>query len=72
MSESELTSTSTSTDNQTLQLPRTLEGSVALVTGGSGDIGSGIARRLGLAGAHVVVAYVGAQNTAEATAQDIT
>lgn len=49
-----------------------LEGKVALVTGGSGDIGGAIARRLGRAGAHVVVTYVGAKDAAEAAAEDIT
>lgn len=37
-----------------------LQGKVALVTGGSGDIGGAIARRLGAEGAHVIVTYVGA------------
>ena len=44
-----------------------LDGKVALVTGGSGDIGGAIARRLGKAGAHVVVADVGAEDAAAAT-----
>jgi len=48
-----------------------LSGKVALVTGGSGDIGGAIARRLGAEGAHVVVAYVGAAGAADAAVQDI-
>lgn len=48
-----------------------LEGKVALVTGGSGDIGGAIARMLGHEGAHVVVTYVGAQDAAEKTATDV-
>ncbi|HTO59265.1 MAG TPA: SDR family oxidoreductase [Pseudomonadales bacterium] len=44
---------------------------VALVTGGSGDIGGAIARRLGRAGAHVVVSYVGAVEAANAAVRDI-
>jgi NAD(P)-dependent dehydrogenase (short-subunit alcohol dehydrogenase family) len=49
----------------------TLHGKVALVTGGSGDIGGAIARRLGGAGAHVVATYVGAADAAAATVRDI-
>ncbi len=49
----------------------TLANRVALVTGASGDIGGGIARRLGAAGASVIVGYVGAVESAEATAADI-
>ena len=48
-----------------------LSGRVALVTGASGDIGGGIARRLGAAGAHVIVAYVGRVDAATITARDI-
>ena len=48
-----------------------LEGKVALVTGGSGDIGGAIARCLGGAGANVVVTYVGAADAAAATVRDI-
>ncbi|MEM7018966.1 MAG: SDR family oxidoreductase [Pseudomonadota bacterium] len=48
-----------------------LTNKVALVTGASGDIGGGIARRLGKAGAHVIVGYVRAIEAAEATQQDI-
>lgn len=48
-----------------------LSGKVALVTGGSGDIGRGIAERLGAAGAHIVVTYVGAEDAAQATVDAI-
>ena len=48
-----------------------LVGKVALVTGGSGDIGGAIARRLGAAGAHVIVTFVGAADAAAATVRDI-
>ena len=48
-----------------------LAGRVALVTGGSGDIGGAIARHLGSAGAHVAVTYVGAADAAAATVRDI-
>ena len=47
----------------------TLDGKVALVTGGSGDIGSAIARTLAAEGAKVVVTYVGAEEAASATVQ---
>ncbi len=49
----------------------TLDGKVALVTGGSGDIGSAIARTLAAEGAKVVVTYVGAEEAASATVQAI-
>lgn len=48
-----------------------LTGKVALVTGGSGDIGGAIARRLGSAGAHVIVSYVGAADAAAAAVNAI-
>ncbi len=44
---------------------------IALVTGASGDIGGAVARRLGRAGAQVVVTYVGAADAAAATVRDI-
>ena len=42
-----------------------LKGKVAFVTGGSGDIGSGIAAALARAGAHVAVSYVGHREGAD-------
>ncbi|HEX5856307.1 MAG TPA: SDR family NAD(P)-dependent oxidoreductase, partial [Thermoanaerobaculia bacterium] len=47
-----------------------LEGKVALVTGGSQGIGEAIAKALGAAGAHVVVAARGEEKAA-AVAQSI-
>lgn len=48
-----------------------LEGKVSLVTGGSGDIGSAIAKRLGQSGANVVITYVGAEDLASQTVDEI-
>jgi 3-oxoacyl-[acyl-carrier protein] reductase len=48
-----------------------LAGKVALVTGGSGDIGGAVARRLGQSGAHVIVTYVGAEDAAQQAVNDI-
>ena len=48
-----------------------LEGRVSLVTGGSGDIGSAIAKRLGQAGSTVVITYVGAEDLASQTVDEI-
>ena len=45
-----------------------LKGKVAFVTGGSGDIGAGIAAALARAGADVAVSYVGHREGAERTA----
>jgi len=47
-------------------------GSVALVTGGSGGIGGGIARRLGAAGFATVVGYSKSASSAEAVVNEIT
>ena len=44
-----------------------MQGQVALVTGGGGGIGSAICRRLAAAGAQVVITYRGSQEKAEAT-----
>jgi 3-oxoacyl-[acyl-carrier protein] reductase len=48
-----------------------LEGTVALVTGGSGDVGSAIADALAHAGADVAVSYVGHLDGAKTTASTI-
>lgn len=48
-----------------------LEGKVSLVTGGSGDIGSAIAKRLGQSGSKVVITYVGAEDLANQTVDEI-
>jgi 3-oxoacyl-[acyl-carrier protein] reductase len=48
-----------------------LAGRTALVTGGSGDIGGGIARALAGAGADVAITYVGHTQGADATLQAI-
>ena len=48
-----------------------LEGKVSLVTGGSGDIGSTIAKRLGQSGSTVVITYVGAEDLANQTVDKI-
>lgn len=48
-----------------------LEGRVSLVTGGSGDIGSAIAKRLGQSGSNVVITYVGAEDLANQTVDEI-
>src|SRR5262245_61077335 len=45
------------------------EGKVALVTGGSGDIGSAISKALGAAGADVAVSYVGEAARASAVVE---
>tara|TARA_S200000501_G_scaffold200984_1_gene189110 strand:- start:188 stop:955 length:768 start_codon:yes stop_codon:yes gene_type:complete len=48
-----------------------LEGKVSLVTGGSGDIGSAIAKRLGQSGSTVVITYVGAEDLANQAVDEI-
>ena len=48
-----------------------LEGKVSLITGGSGDIGSAIAKRLGQSGSTVVITYVGAEDLASQTVDEI-
>lgn len=50
----------------------TLAGKVALVTGGSRGIGSGIARRLAQEGADVAVTYVQAEEQAQETMKAVT
>ena len=52
-------------------LTTTLNNKVALITGGSGDIGAAIARRLAVAGAEIIITYVGAKDSAEAVIDDI-
>ena len=48
-----------------------LDGKVSLVTGGSGDIGNAIAKRLGQSGSTVVITYVGAEDLASQTVDEI-
>ena len=48
-----------------------LEGNVSLVTGGSGAIGCAIATRLGQSGSTVVITYVGAEDLANQTVDEI-
>ena len=49
-----------------------LSGKVSLVTGGSGDIGGAIAKRLAQSGSNVVITYVGALEAAQRTVKEIT
>ena len=49
-----------------------LSGKVSLVTGGSGDIGGAIAKRLAQSGSIVVITYVGALDAAQRTVEEIT
>ena len=48
-----------------------LNGKLSLVTGGSGDIGGAIAKRLGQSGSNVVITYVGAEEAAKKTVKEI-
>ena len=48
-----------------------LEGKVSLVTGGSGDIGNASAKRLGQSGSTIVITYVGAEDLASQTVDEI-
>ena len=48
-----------------------LIGKISMVTGGSGDIGRAIARRLAMSGSTVVVTYEGAEDRAEQTLKEI-
>jgi 3-oxoacyl-[acyl-carrier protein] reductase len=48
-----------------------LAGKIALVTGGSGDLGAAIATALAQAGASVAITYVGERERAEATAEAV-
>ncbi|MBA58342.1 MAG: hypothetical protein CMQ40_04130 [Gammaproteobacteria bacterium] len=50
---------------------RSLIGKISMVTGGSGDIGRAIARRLAMSGSTVVVTYEGAEDRAEQTLKEI-
>ena len=53
------------------QGPYSLEGRVAVVTGGSGGIGAATARRLAAAGASVVVGYNNGRDRAEALLKEL-
>src|ERR1700759_2076390 len=48
-----------------------LAGQVAFVTGGSGDIGTAIAKELAASGADVIVSYIGEKARAEATVEAV-
>jgi 3-oxoacyl-[acyl-carrier protein] reductase len=48
-----------------------LQGKIAIVTGGAGGIGSGVARRLAFDGCSVVVAYSRSADAAEGLAEEI-
>ena len=48
-----------------------LEGKVSLITGGSGDIGGEIAKRLAQSGSTVIITYVGAEDLANQTVDEI-
>ena len=53
------------------QGPYTLEGRVAVVTGGSGGIGAATAKRLAAAGARVVVGYNNGRDRADAVLKEL-
>jgi 3-oxoacyl-[acyl-carrier protein] reductase len=48
-----------------------LNGKVALVTGGSGDIGKAIAEALAVSGADVAVSYLGEERRADAVVETV-
>ena len=48
-----------------------LTGKVSLVTGGSGDIGRAIAKRLASEGSNILITYSGAEDRAETTLSEI-
>ncbi len=48
-----------------------LKGKISVVTGGSGDIGRAIAKRLALEGSDVLITYAGAEDRAEVTLKEI-
>ena len=48
-----------------------LRGKFSLVTGGSGDIGRAIAKRLAAEGSHVLITFAGAEDRAERTLEEI-
>jgi glucose 1-dehydrogenase len=50
---------------------RNLQGKVAIVTGGGSGIGQEIAKRLGCEGAKVVIDYIGSEQGADKTEQEI-
>ena len=48
-----------------------LRGKVSLVTGGSGDIGRAIAKRLAAEGSNVLITFAGAEDRAQTTLEEI-
>src|SRR3954463_11940302 len=52
-------------------MPKTLDGKVAIVTGGSRGIGAAIARRLAREGAAVVITYSSSRSKADEVVRDI-